>query len=38
MKQIGFAQAAREKKGKVARRKRFLAEMGAVMPWRGSWN
>ena len=33
MKQRTFASAAWEKKGKVTRRERFLAEMDAVIPW-----
>ncbi len=33
MKQTTFASAAWEKKGKVTRRERFLAEMDAVIPW-----
>ena len=33
MKQTTFASAAWEKKGKVTRRERFLAEMGQVVPW-----
>jgi IS5 family transposase len=35
MKQSTFASAAWEKKGKVTRRERFLAEMDAVIPWSG---
>lgn len=34
MKQTTFASAAWDKKGKVTRRERFLAEMEAVIPWR----
>ena len=34
MKQTTFASAAWDKKGKVTRRERFLAEMDAVIPWR----
>jgi hypothetical protein len=34
MKQTTFASVAWEKKGKVTRRERFLAEMNAVIPWR----
>ena len=34
MKQTTFASAAWDRKGKVTRRERFLAEMDAVMPWR----
>jgi IS5 family transposase len=34
MKQRTFASAAWEKKGKVTRRERFLAEMDAVIPWK----
>jgi transposase, IS5 family len=34
MKQSTFASAAWEKKGKVTRRERFLAEMDAVIPWK----
>lgn len=34
MKQTTFASAAWEKKGKVTRRERFLAEMDAVIPWK----
>jgi transposase, IS5 family len=34
MKQRTFASAAWDKKGKVTRRERFLAEMDAVMPWK----
>jgi transposase, IS5 family len=33
MKQTTFASAAWERKGKVTRRERFLAEMDAVIPW-----
>jgi hypothetical protein len=33
MKQTRFASAPWEKKGKVTRRERFLAEMDAVIPW-----
>jgi IS5 family transposase len=33
MKQQRFASAAWDKKGKVTRRERFLAEMDAVIPW-----
>jgi IS5 family transposase len=33
MKQTTFASAAWEKKGKVTRRERFLAEMDQVIPW-----
>jgi IS5 family transposase len=33
MKQTTFASAAWEKKGKITRRERFLAEMDAVIPW-----
>ena len=33
MKQSTFASAAWQKKGKVTRRERFLAEMDAVIPW-----
>ncbi|HEY6453799.1 MAG TPA: transposase [Steroidobacteraceae bacterium] len=33
MKQTTFASVAWEKKGKITRRKRFLAEMDAVIPW-----
>lgn len=33
MKQMTFASAAWERKGKVTRRERFLAEMDAVIPW-----
>lgn len=33
MKQATFASVAWEKKGKVTRRERFLAEMDAVIPW-----
>lgn len=33
MKQQSFASAAWEKKGKITRRERFLAEMDAVIPW-----
>jgi IS5 family transposase len=33
MKQTTFASMAWEKKGKVTRRERFLAEMDAVIPW-----
>jgi transposase, IS5 family len=33
MKQTTFASAAWEKKGKVTRRERFLAEMNQVVPW-----
>ena len=33
MKQTSFASAAWDKKGKVTRRERFLAEMDAVIPW-----
>ena len=33
MKQTTFASAAWDKKGKVTRRERFLAEMDAVIPW-----
>ena len=33
MKQTTFASAAWHAKGKVTRRERFLAEMGAVIPW-----
>jgi transposase, IS5 family len=33
MKQQTFASAAWDKKGKVTRRERFLAEMDAVIPW-----
>jgi IS5 family transposase len=35
MKQTTFASAAWDKKGKVTRRERFLAEMDAVIPWTG---
>jgi IS5 family transposase len=35
MKQTTFASAAWDKKGKVTRRERFLAEMDAVIPWSG---
>lgn len=35
MKQTTFASAASDKKGKVMRRERFLAEMNAVIPWSG---
>ena len=34
MKQSTFASAAWDKKGKVTRRERFLAEMDAVIPWK----
>jgi len=34
-KQQTFASAAWSRKGKVTRRERFLAEMDAVIPWRG---
>ena len=34
MKQTTFASAAWEKKGKVTRRERFLAEMDTVIPWK----
>jgi IS5 family transposase len=34
MKQRTFASVAWEKKGKVTRRERFLAEMDAVIPWK----
>lgn len=34
MKQTTFASAAWDKKGKLTRRERFLAEMDAVIPWR----
>jgi transposase, IS5 family len=34
MKQATFASAAWDKKGKVTRRERFLAEMDAVVPWK----
>jgi transposase, IS5 family len=33
MQQTTFASVAWEKKGKVTRRERFLAEMDAVIPW-----
>src|ERR1700682_6329011 len=33
MKQTTFASAAWDRKGQVARRERFLAEMDAVIPW-----
>lgn len=33
MKQTTFASAAWDRKGKVTRRERFLAEMDAVVPW-----
>jgi IS5 family transposase len=33
MKQTSFASVAWEKKGKITRRERFLAEMDAVIPW-----
>jgi len=33
MKQMTFASAAYQSKGKVTRRERFLAEMDAVIPW-----
>jgi len=33
MKQLTFASAAYQHKGKVTRRERFLAEMDAVIPW-----
>src|SRR3970282_1014097 len=33
MKQTTFGSAAWEKKGKITRRERFLAEMDAVIPW-----
>ena len=33
MKQTTFASAAWDKKGKITRRERFLAEMDAVIPW-----
>lgn len=33
MKQQSFASVAWEKKGKITRRERFLAEMDAVIPW-----
>ena len=33
MKQTTFASVAWEKKGKITRRERFLAEMDAVIPW-----
>ena len=32
-KQQSFASAAWNRKGKVTRRERFLAEMDAVIPW-----
>ena len=35
MKQTTFASAAWDKKGKVTRREQFLAEMDAVIPWKG---
>src|SRR5882762_2125939 len=35
MKQTTFASVAWERKGKVTRRERFLAEMDAVIPWSG---
>ena len=35
MKQTTFASVAWEKKGKITRRERFLAEMDAVIPWSG---
>jgi len=35
MKQLTFASAAWQNKGKVTRRERFLAEMDAVIPWQG---
>jgi len=34
MQQTTFASVAWEKKGKITRRERFLAEMDAVIPWR----
>jgi len=34
MRQTTFASAAWDKKGKVTRRERFLAEMDAVIPWK----
>jgi IS5 family transposase len=34
MKQTTFASASWDKKGKVTRRERFLAEMDAVIPWK----
>jgi IS5 family transposase len=34
MKQTTFASAAWDKKGKVTRRERFLAEMDSVIPWK----
>src|SRR5690606_41591267 len=34
MKQQTFASVAWQRKGKVTRRERFLAEMDAVIPWR----
>ena len=34
MKQTTFASAAWDKKGKITRRERFLAEMDAVIPWK----
>jgi IS5 family transposase len=34
MKQTTFASAAWDRKGKVTRRERFLAEMDAVIPWK----
>jgi transposase, IS5 family len=33
MKQATFASAARDRKGKMTRRERFLAKMDAVIPW-----
>jgi IS5 family transposase len=33
MQQTTFSSVAWEKKGKVTRRERFLAEMDAVIPW-----
>lgn len=33
MKQTTFASVAWDRKGKITRRERFLAEMGAVIPW-----
>ena len=33
MQQTTFASVAWEKKGKITRRERFLAEMDAVIPW-----
>jgi IS5 family transposase len=35
MKQTTFASSAWDKKGRVTRRERFLAEMDAVIPWSG---